>query len=90
MCFGDPLFTPALTNMALLSRGQETDYIDFWCERLGLTAFQGRVLTVYTAIFCVDFLGEQGQQFNQAIVPEIDHAEIASLLSILDRLLAAV
>jgi hypothetical protein len=46
------------------------------------------VLTLYTAIFCVGFLSEQGMQFNQDTAPEIDRSEVASLLNILDGLLA--
>jgi hypothetical protein len=87
LCFGDPLFTPALTNMALLSRRQETDYIEYWCGQLDLSPVQRRVLTLYTAIFCVGFLSEQGMQFNKDAPPNIDEDEIAKLLTILDDLL---
>lgn len=44
VCFGDPLLTPALTCMALLSRGWETDYVGFWCERLPMDGEHERVL----------------------------------------------
>jgi hypothetical protein len=88
LCFGDPLLTPALTNMALLSRHQQTDYIDDWCDLLDLSPVQQRVLILYTAIFCVGFLSEQGMQFNRDAAPEVDQRGVASLLEILDRLLA--
>jgi len=88
VCFGDPLFTVALTRMALLSLGWDTDYIDAWCQALSVTAEQQRLLNLYTAVFCVDFLSEQGQQFNKDIPSEVKHGEVERLTSILTMLLA--
>jgi len=59
-------------------------------DALGLTAEQRTILSLYTAIFCVDFLGEIGQRFNQDVPPAIDAREIDLLVSVLDRLLAVV
>jgi hypothetical protein len=89
VCFGDSLFTVALTRMALLARGWETSYIDAWCAALELTPNQKRLLNLYTAVFCVDFLGEQGQQFNQDAAAKIDLGNVQHLLRLLDELLAA-
>lgn len=66
ICFGDPLFVPALTNMSLLSKGYETDYINYWLNAVKATNYQHLVVKFYTAMFCVNFLGEIGQNFNQA------------------------
>lgn len=90
VCFGDPLFTLALTQMALLKRGYDTEYITFWSDALELTAEQRAVLTLYTAIFCVDFLSELGQRFNHDAPISVDDQEIDHLVSVLDRLLAVV
>jgi Ser/Thr protein kinase RdoA (MazF antagonist) len=90
VCFGDPLFTLALTKMALLKRRYTTDYISFWSDALRLTAEQRTILSLYTAIFCVDFLGELGQRFNQDVPTAVDDREIDHLVSVLDRLLAVV
>ena len=65
VCFGDPLLTPALTQMALLKSAFDTDYISFWAEALLLNLGGRRRLELYTAIFCVIFLSELGQQFNK-------------------------
>lgn len=65
VCFGDPLLTPALTQMALLKSAFDTDYISFWAEALLLNLGGRRHLALYTAIFCVIFLSELGQQFNK-------------------------
>jgi aminoglycoside phosphotransferase (APT) family kinase protein len=89
VCFGDSLFNVALTHMALLAQGWDTTYIDAWCAVLELTAEQKRLLNLYTAVFCVDFLGEQGQQFNLAAPPEIDAGKVHHLTRLLDALVAA-
>ncbi len=88
VCFGDPLFTVALTRMALLAHHHDTDYIDYWCERLRLTPPQRHALDVYTAVFCVGFLSEIGQQFNQSEAPHVDPVYQRHLETIVQRLLA--
>jgi len=88
VCFGDPLLTPALTRMALLSRGFATDYTDYWCAALGMDEMRGRVLTLYTALFCVNFMSELGQRFNKDAATPIDPAKVATLSALLDELLA--
>jgi hypothetical protein len=32
VCFGDPLFTTVLAQMALLNKGHDLDYIVFWSD----------------------------------------------------------
>jgi len=88
VCFGDPLLTPALTQMALLSRGYDTAYIRYWCEELDLRAEQERVLALYTALCCVAFLGELGQRFNKDVAPPVEEGMVRRLVGILDELLA--
>jgi aminoglycoside phosphotransferase (APT) family kinase protein len=87
LCYGDPLFTVGLTRMALLNLNQPTDYIDHWLDLLGATTEQRSVVRFYTAVFCVNFLGEQGQQFNRAAAPPVDPCEVERLLAILGLLL---
>ena len=88
VCFGDRLLTPALTQMALLSRGHDTDYIRSWCDELDLSGEQERILTLYTAHFCVGFLAELGQPFNKEVAETIEAGTVERLLAILDSLLA--
>lgn len=87
VCFGDPLFTVALTHMALLAHRHDTDYITYWCERLHLSEIQRQALGFYTAVFCVNFLGEIGQQFNLDVAPPVDTAYQRHLEAILRQLL---
>lgn len=68
LCFGDPLLVLALTNMALLSRGWDTDYVGYWANAWNLSDVQLKALKFYTAVFCVTFMGEIGQRFNRDVV----------------------
>lgn len=88
VCFGDPLLTPALTRMALLSRGYETDYIEYWKAALKVTAEEEAKLDLYTAECCLGFLSEIGQRFNKDAAPAAEAMYIVRLTGILDALLA--
>lgn len=90
ICYGDPLMTPALTHMALLNLGCDTDYTKAWLDRIEATAIQQRAFRFYAAVSCVSFIGELGQQFNQYEKPLIDQAKIKQLLRILDELAGGV
>lgn len=65
VCFGDALFTLALTRVALLAHGHDPEYADHWRELLALNDEQRRALEVYTAMFLLGFLGELGHNFNR-------------------------
>jgi Ser/Thr protein kinase RdoA (MazF antagonist) len=90
VCFGDPLLTPALTQVALLSGGHDIDYVRYWVAELQLGAEQQAVLALYVALFCVDFLSEIGQQFNQGTPAPVDPARVARLVGLLDTFLRQV
>lgn len=90
VCFGDPLFVVALTHMALLSRDYATDYIQFWCGELNLDSTQRRVLNAYTAVFCVNFMGEIGQKFNRDEPIPADPELVERYKNILEKLLAGL
>lgn len=72
VCFGDPLFVPALTKMALLSINESTEYINFWCDALQISEQQNKIVDLYTAMFCANFLGEIGKQFNKELTGPVD------------------
>lgn len=74
MCFGDPLWTVALTRMSLLARQRPTDYIDAWCEAMEPGSAPRERLDLYTALHGVAFLGEIGQAFNRAEAEAPDDA----------------
>ncbi len=90
VCFGDPLFVVALTNMALLSRAYTIDYIEFWCDELHLNPTQRQVFNVYTAVHCVSFMSEIGQKFNRDEPIPADPALVERYQNILEKLLAGL
>ena len=87
VCFGDNLFTIALTQMSLLNTGFDLDYIDFWCDAVGVTEEQRNVLQLYTALFCVDFMSELGQIFNKENTQSVKSEDVLRLSDILGALL---
>jgi aminoglycoside phosphotransferase (APT) family kinase protein len=90
VCFGDPLWVLALTNMAMLSSGYDREYVDAWASALDLSDEQERVLALYTAMHCVAFIGEIGQRFNKEAAPPVDPKRVSYLRSVLDDLLLQV
>ncbi len=89
ICFGDPLFTPALTRMALLAHGHDTAYVNHWERHLSLTPDQRRASLLYTAIHCVAFLSELGQSFNADAAPPVDPTYRRHLRAVLKSLVEA-
>ncbi len=86
VCFGDPLLTVGLTKMALLAKRFDTSYVEHWLDCLQATNEQRAVVNTYAAVFCADFLCEQGHAFNRDNAA-VDAEEIAFLLEILETLL---
>jgi len=82
LCFGDPLLTIGLTQMALLADRLDVNYVEYWMDLLKLNSLQRRIVAVYTLLFCVDFMSELGQRFNQDKQPEIDLEKYAQLESV--------
>jgi aminoglycoside phosphotransferase (APT) family kinase protein len=80
ICFGDPLFTVALTRASLLSSGRDLSYTDHWCHLLALSSEEHAALQFYTGLFFLDFMSELGQRFNRdtptVTVQEVERLEI--------------
>jgi aminoglycoside phosphotransferase (APT) family kinase protein len=90
VCFGDPLFTAALTQMALLSMGADLDYTDAWCAALALDSHQRAILIFYTCMFCVDFMSEVGHDANQNSATADEGQRVERLTTIFERLSRAI
>jgi aminoglycoside phosphotransferase (APT) family kinase protein len=88
VCFGDPLFTLALTRLALLTHAMDVSYADDWQALLALTPAQERALALYVAVFAVGFMSEVGQRFNREQPLAADAAYLRRLAGILDAALA--
>lgn len=66
---GDILTFVALTKVALLNMDFDTKYVDYLIDELNPSAEQYQALIFYCLLFCVDFMGERGNQFLDKIVP---------------------
>jgi aminoglycoside phosphotransferase (APT) family kinase protein len=86
VCFGDPMFTVGLTNMALLSLGVAADYIGHWLDAAKATPAQRQIVNAYTLVFCLNFMSEMGQTFNRQV--EYDQARGAHLLRVFEQVSA--
>jgi len=82
LCYGDPLITVGLTNMALLSMRLDTQYIDYWLNEFHADKTQRKAVAFYTMLFCIDFMGEQGMRFNNDNLVSINQEKIELLNSI--------
>jgi hypothetical protein len=87
MGFGDPLFLPALTRMSLIAAERSPDYAMALATAVQADHEPG-LFDLYTAMHCLAFIGELGQQFNNDTVPTIDHEYRHRLESALAGLLA--
>lgn len=90
MCFGDNLFLPSLTRMALISSRWDLDYIDMWCKEISINDQEKRVLDYYTLIHCLAFMGEIGQVFNKRKPVIINDKHCQYLQYIFDQLSSAL
>lgn len=84
VCFGDPLYFVALTHMALIFSGEDTLYIEYLMTALGADEVAWEMLHVYSIIFCLDFMSEQGMAFNKDRPAPVDHKAVAILNDIYD------
>ena len=66
---GDILTFVALTKVALLNMEFDTKYVDYLIDELNPSTEQYRAFIFYCLLFCVDFMGERGNQFLDKIVP---------------------
>jgi hypothetical protein len=57
-------------------------------SRSALGSDQRAALSLYTAVFCLDFMGEVGHRFNRAAAIAVDSEHAEHLHSMLDSALA--
>ena len=72
MGVGDKLTFAAMTKMALMNMGCDTDYVTYLLEEMHLTDVEKRAFLFYALLFCVDFMGERGMWFMDKQVPVSD------------------
>lgn len=85
---GDPLLAIGRGRTLLLMMGQDLDLIEFWSENLALTAFQEKMVKVYSLLYCVRFMGTLGQTLNGNHNVQTDPAGAPLLEALTEGLLA--
>lgn len=85
--FGDPLLAVGRGKTLLLLMQQDTDYITYWCEYLGLSEFQLKVVDLYALLYCVRCMGTMGQTLNGNPSVQTDAENIGLLESAARELL---
>lgn len=81
VCFGDPLFTLALTQASLIAAQFDTFYTDYWVHLLNLTPKQKKATDMYRALFILEFASSMGHTFNKAQPEAVDLKKLSFLLS---------
>lgn len=69
---GDKLTYAAMTKMALMNMGCDTDYVTYLLDEMQLTEIEKKAFVFYTLLYCVDFMGERGMWFMDKQVPVSD------------------
>ena len=64
MGVGDKLTYVAMTKMALLNMGCDTDYVTYLLEEMHLNEVEQKAFAFYALLYCVDFMGERGMWFG--------------------------
>jgi aminoglycoside phosphotransferase (APT) family kinase protein len=85
VCYGDHLFTLALTKAAFAKSGFDTVYTDTWTGILDLDEESRLRLSFYTALFAAVILSEQGQKFNQDEKVAFERSGIQRLRGLLEQ-----
>lgn len=90
LCYGDPLYLPALLRMALMAHDLPMDYLEAWLCGLNCDQTDVKRLDLYTLIHCAGFLSELGTRFNRDAPQPVDPAYRDRLLGIFDDLAGRV
>lgn len=83
LCFGDPLYTLALTQAACTRLGLDEEYTAVWRRALELTEDEAARLGFYTRLFAAVLLSEHGQRFNRDTRVHFESDEICRLRRLL-------
>lgn len=85
MGVGDKLTFAAMTKMALMNMGCDTDYVTYLLDEMHLNEVEKKVFAFYTLLYCVDFMGERGMWFMDKQVPVSDEI-VETMNGIYERL----
>ena len=87
ICYGDALKVVGLANMALLATQADTVYIDYWLSEIGADETQRKAVTLYTLLTCIDFMSEQGMQFDNGNSVSVNRERTELLNAVFNKLM---
>jgi len=87
LSFGDKLFAIGLTKASLLSSGYDCKYTNYWMEELKLSIIERRVVSFYALFFCIDFMSEIGQTYNNGKTVKASDKEINHRMKVFEDIL---
>ncbi len=70
--YGDPLLAIGRGKTILLIMRQDCDFVDYWCQFLGLSTRQLQMVDFYALLYSVRFMGTIGQTLNGNVSPQTD------------------
>lgn len=85
--FGDPLLAVGRGKALLLAMQQETDYIDYWCDYLKLSAEMLLMVDLYALLYCILFMATSGQKLNGNYSIQTDPENMAILKTAADGII---
>lgn len=88
VCFGDPLYPPALTKVALTAAAAPLGYVEAWLEQLAPDGPAAEAFGLYCAVFCLDLLSEAGLAFNRAAPVVVEQERVERLIALATGVLA--
>jgi aminoglycoside phosphotransferase len=83
VCFGDPIFAIALTEVSIRSRGWDADYVDAWWSSAGWTESDRSRRELYVRVFALGFLSEIGTSFNSSEPEILDPIMVERLMNLI-------
>lgn len=75
--------------MALISLGYDTKYVDYLMKEMKASELDGKILKLYTIIFCVHFMSEKGMKFKDKVV-EVNANQVKRLNEIFEEMYSEV
>ncbi len=86
MCFGDPMYLPALMNVALRAHGLNPAYVEQFLTAVKASPDQRWAVQHYSVVHCLGFLSELGTRFNNVAVDPVDPDYQIRLENLFDQL----
>lgn len=90
LCFGDPMYLPALINIALRAHRKNPAYVEEFLLACNASATDRQAVRLYSVVHCLGFLGELGTRFNHRVAEPVNPVYKRHLESLFEDLVASI